>query len=41
MNENKVSVRIHGQGDKGMLPVEEVVSKLKQEIRTRSLVHII
>jgi threonyl-tRNA synthetase len=41
MNENKVSVRIHGQGDKGMLPVEEVVSKLIQEIRTRSLVHII
>lgn len=41
MNENKVSVRIHGQGDKGMLLVEEVVSKLKQEIRTRSLVHII
>ncbi|MBL7788257.1 MAG: threonine--tRNA ligase [Chitinophagales bacterium] len=41
MNENKVSVRIHGQGDKGMLPLEEVIVKLKQEIKTRSLEHIL
>jgi threonyl-tRNA synthetase len=41
MTENKVSVRIHGQGDKGMLPLEEVVTKLKEEIKTRSLEHIL
>ena len=41
MTENKVSVRIHGQGDKGMLALDEVVDKLKQEIKTRSLEHIL
>ena len=41
MAENKVSVRIHGQGDKGMLALDEVVDKLKQEIKNRSLEHIL
>ena len=41
MNENKVSVRIHGQGDKGMLPLQEVVSKIHEEIKNRSLEHIL
>lgn len=41
MTDNKVSVRIHGQGDKGMLPLDEVVNKLKQEIKSRSLEHIL
>jgi threonyl-tRNA synthetase len=41
MNENMVSVRIHGQGDKGMLPLDEVVKKIKEEIKTRSLEHIL
>ena len=41
MTENKVSVRIHGQGDKGMLALDEVVDKLKQEIKNRSLEHIL
>jgi threonyl-tRNA synthetase len=39
--ENKVSVRIHGQGDKGMLPFEDVKLKLVEEIKTRSLEHIL
>jgi threonyl-tRNA synthetase len=39
--ENKVSVRIHGQGDKGMLPFEAVKLKLVEEIKTRSLEHIL
>lgn len=38
-NDNMVSVRIHGQGDKGMFPVHEVVEKIKNEIQSRSLVH--
>lgn len=39
--ENKVSIRIHGQGDKGMLPFEDVKLKLVEEIKTRSLEHIL
>lgn len=39
--ENKVSVRIHGQGDKGMLPLEDVKLKLVEEIKARSLEHIL
>lgn len=39
--ENKVSVRIHGQGDKGMLPFEDVKLKLVEEIKARSLEHIL
>ena len=39
--ENKVSVRIHGQGDKGMLPFDDVKLKLVEEIKTRSLEHIL
>ncbi len=39
--ENKVSVRIHGQGDKGMLPFEDVKLKIVEEIKTRSLEHIL
>lgn len=41
MTENKVSVRIHGQGDKGMLAFEDVKLKLVEEIKTRSLEHIL
>lgn len=41
MNEGKVSLRIHGQGDKGMMDFNEVKVKLQEEIQTRSLEHII
>lgn len=41
MTEQKVSVRIHGHGDKGMMSLEDVVMKLKEEIKTRSLHHIL
>ena len=33
--ENKVSVRRHGEGDLGAMPVEELVELLKNEIKTQ------
>lgn len=41
MNESKASLRIHGQGDKGMLEIAYIKEKLSEEIKTRSLHHII
>lgn len=39
MNEGKVSVRIHGEGDKGMESIEIVKNKVIEEIKSRSLTH--
>lgn len=39
MTEGKVSVRIHGEGDKGMELVEIVKNKVIDEIKSRSLTH--
>ena len=40
-HQEKAQRRIHGQGDKGMLPFEDVKLKLVEEIKTRSLEHIL
>jgi threonyl-tRNA synthetase len=39
VNENKVSVRIHGKGDIGMFDLNEFIQKIKIEIDTRQLEH--
>lgn len=39
VNENKVSVRIHGKGDVGMFDLNEFKTKLKDEIVSRQLHH--
>lgn len=39
VNENKVSVRIHGKGDIGMFDVSDFKSRIKEEIVSRQLQH--
>lgn len=39
MTEGKVSVRIHGEGDKGMESIDIVKNKVTEEIKSRSLTH--
>jgi threonyl-tRNA synthetase len=36
MNEQKVAVRRQGKGDVGAQPIEEFISKIAEEIKTRS-----
>lgn len=35
MNENKISVRVHGKGDEGSTTVEGFIHRLKEEIKTK------
>jgi threonyl-tRNA synthetase len=39
MNENKVSIRVHGKGDVGSLDLASFIEAVSKEIATRQLEH--